>query len=295
MKSAIITKHLTADGAAHLVIRGPGGIGKTSVALAVFHHPEVDTLFRQERYFVHCEAAETAPLLLAAIASSLDLDLSQGDALKLVVGELKAKSAPVLLVLDNAETCWHSPHRAHIRTILQHISAIRHVTLMLTMRGTELPNVTSWNSLEALESLTIEAAGETFLAIAHEQQADHALDELLGEVDRIPLAVTLLARISQASNDSPADLRKAWLHEHTELLKLGSVREDNLEVSIKLSLDSQPMKESSSALRFLSIISYLPDGVPIANISELTSLRPNGLRDAAHTLKRLSLAHDCDA
>src|ERR1700761_2919486 len=258
----LITKQLTSNGAAHLVIRGPGGIGKTSVALAVFHHPSIDTLFRQGRYFVHCEAAETGPLLLTAIASSFDVNLSRGDALKLVVGELKAKSTPILLVLDNAETCWHSPHRAHIRTILQHISAIRHVTLMLTMRGTELPNVASWNSLEPLESLTIEAARETFLAIAREQQADHALDQLLGEVDRIPLAVTLLARISQASNDSPADLRKAWLHEHTELLKLGSIREDNLEVSIKLSLDWQPMKDSVLAFRLLSIISYLPDGVP---------------------------------
>ena len=288
----LVTQQVSAKRAAHLVIRGPGGIGKTSVALAVFHHHSIDTLFREERYFVRCEAAETASLLLVAIASSLDVDLSQGNALKLVIGALNARSSPILLLLDNAETCWYSSHREHIRTILQHISAMRHVTLMITMRGTELPNVAPWNSLEPLERLSVEAARETFLAIAREQQPDHPLDRLLEEVDRIPLAVTLLARISQTSNDNPTDLRKAWLCEHTELLKLGSVREDNLEVSIKLSLESQPMKESSLALRLLSIISYLPDGVPIADVSELTSLQPNGLRDAAHTLKRLSLAHD---
>src|ERR1700761_3890295 len=39
-------------------------------------------------------------------------------------------------------------------------------------------------------------------------------------------------------------------------------------------------------------MSYLPDGVPAANMKELTCLEPSGLRDAAHTLKRLSLAHD---
>src|SRR6201996_7570694 len=288
----LVTQQLSAEREAHLVIRGPGGIGKTSVALAVFHHHSMDILFRQERYFVRCEAAETASLLLVAIASSLDVDLSQGNALKLVIGALNARSSPILLLLDNAETCWYSSHREHIRTILQHISAMRHITLIMTMRGTELPNVASWNTLEPLQSLTLEAARETFLAIAREQQAGHALDQLLGEVDCIPLAVALLARISQASNDNPTDLRKAWLREHTELLKLGSIREDNLEVSIKLSLESQPMKESPLALRLLGIISYLPDGAPTTNMCELTEFQPNALRDAAHTLKRLSLAYD---
>ena len=281
----LITEQLIANGAAHLVIQGPGGIGKTSVALAVFNHPSVNTFFSQERYFIRCEAAETALLLLTAIASSLDVDLSKGDALKLVIGALNARSSPILLVLDNAETCWYSSQRDDIRMILQHVSAIHHVTLMLTMRGTELPNVVSWNLLETLKSLSGEAAREAFLAIAGKQELDHSLDQLLDDVDRIPLAVTLLARISQTSKDSPSDLRKAWLREHTQLLKLGSIRKDNLEVSIKLSLDSQPMKESSLALRLLSIVSYLPDGIPTANMIGLTSLQADGLRDAAHTLK----------
>src|ERR1700761_4637850 len=78
----LITQQLNANGAAHLVVQGPGGIGKTSVALAVFHHSAIDALFGQERYFVPCEAAETVLLLLAAIASSIEVGLSQGDALK---------------------------------------------------------------------------------------------------------------------------------------------------------------------------------------------------------------------
>src|SRR3984885_12666630 len=71
---------------ARLVIGGPGGIGKTSVALAIFHSPELDGTFPPtRRFFVPCHSVTTASTLILAIASSLGVKTSQGDALALVM------------------------------------------------------------------------------------------------------------------------------------------------------------------------------------------------------------------
>ena len=137
------SKLLSGTGA-RLVIGGSGGIGKTSVALAIFHSPELDgDIPRTSRFFVPCQSVTTASTFLSTIASSLGVEISQGDALSLVVARLKAGDRPSLQVLDNAESFWFDYEiQSHARTILRHICSVRTVTLLLTIRGTESPNVT---------------------------------------------------------------------------------------------------------------------------------------------------------
>jgi hypothetical protein len=82
----IIVDHLNlGDRGARLAIRGYGGIGKTSVALAVCHHPKVQAAFERRRFFVECDTAETPTLLLQEIGSCLQIDLSQGNAIDLII------------------------------------------------------------------------------------------------------------------------------------------------------------------------------------------------------------------
>ena len=118
------------------VIGGPGGIGKTSIALAVFHSPELDGYIpRTRRFFVPCQSATTASTFLSAIASSLRVGISQGDALSLVVQWLKAGDRPLMLVLDNAESFWFDYEiQSHARTILRHICNVHTVTGPVTLR-----------------------------------------------------------------------------------------------------------------------------------------------------------------
>jgi hypothetical protein len=61
---------------------------------------------RTRRFFVPCQSVTTASTFLSAIASSLGVKISQGDALSLVMEKLKAESTPLMLVLDNAESFW---------------------------------------------------------------------------------------------------------------------------------------------------------------------------------------------
>ena len=278
---------------ARLVIGGPGGIGKTSVALAVLHSPELDGYIpRTRRFFVPCQSITTASTFVSAIASSLGLKISQGDALSLVIQKLKAESAPLMLVLDNAESFWFDYEiQPHSRTILRHICSVHTVTLLLTIRGTERPNVTAWDPLPLLGPLSPPHARQAFLAIATDLVADASLDHLLKMVDYVPLAVSLLARRCQIMGESATTLCDQWEKQHTELLKLGGREpDDNIDISIKLSLDSPLMQSNHDALRLLSVVSYLPAGISDEACSSM-SLSDVQLSAAEFILRRLSLTY----
>jgi predicted ATPase len=227
-----------------LVIRGYGGIGKTSVALAVCHDVAVRKLFGENRFFVECETAETPALLLQEIASRLGIDLSQGDAHALVVKGLNIMSItqPLLLVLDNAETFLYSTH-AHakeIDTILSEISSMVNVTLILTKRGPEQPLAVQWDSLQELDVLSLEAARQIFHSIRSATVTNHdlaRLDKLLDAVDYVPLAVRLLAQVAQSGNESLEQLHKRWSGRKTDLLRLRG-RPDHRETSVDAQLRS---------------------------------------------------------
>ncbi|EJD39973.1 TPR-like protein [Auricularia subglabra TFB-10046 SS5] len=49
---------IVAPTAGHLVILGGPGMGKTTLALSVLHHPDVISRFQSRRYFVPCDASE---------------------------------------------------------------------------------------------------------------------------------------------------------------------------------------------------------------------------------------------
>jgi hypothetical protein len=289
---AVRSKALSGAGA-RLVIGGPGGIGKTSVALAIFHSTELDTCIpHTKRFFIPCQSVTTASTFLSAIASSLDVDITKGDALKLVLNKLRAEKIPLMLILDNAESFWFDYGiQPRARVILRHICSIGTVTLLLTIRGTEQPNVTAWDPLPLLGPLALPHARDAFLKIATDLEPDASLDNLLKMVDCVPLAVSLLARRCQIMGESAASLCSRWEREHMELLKLGGGEaDDNIDISIKLSLDSPLMRGNGNTLRLLSVISHFPTGISNEACGSM-SLAEVELSTAEFLLRRLSLSY----
>ena len=251
----IIRSKILSGAGAWLVIGGPGGIGKTSVALAIFH--STACIPHTKRFFIPCRPVTPTLTFLSAIASSLDVDITHGDPLKLVINTLQAEKIPLMLVFDNAESFWFDYKiQPRARTIPRYICSIRTITLLLTSRGTERPNVTLWDPFPLLGPLTLPYAREAFLQIATDLEPDVSLDNLLKMVDCVPLALSLLARRCQIMGESAASLCSRWEREHIELLKLGGIEaDDNIDISIKLSLDSPLMIGNGDALRLLSIVS----------------------------------------
>ncbi|KZV95305.1 hypothetical protein EXIGLDRAFT_707454 [Exidia glandulosa HHB12029] len=100
---------LDSDPPAYVAILGGPGMGKTSLARAILHHPTLTTRFGPKRYFVACDAADSRMTLLSLLSSAFGIATSSGNAakraLKLVL------RGPSLLVLDNFESAWESPEQ----------------------------------------------------------------------------------------------------------------------------------------------------------------------------------------
>ncbi|KAF7334985.1 ATPase-AAA-core domain-containing protein [Mycena venus] len=115
--------------APRIAILGTGGMGKTSLARAVLHHPETTAKYTQHRYFVACDSATSKVELAALIGAHLGLKPSKdltGAVVKFFV------TAPLsLLILDNLETVWEPMECRHdIEEFLSLLTDVQHIALV---------------------------------------------------------------------------------------------------------------------------------------------------------------------
>jgi hypothetical protein len=82
-----------------ITILGAGGMGKTSLARAVMHHPEMMSRYEDHRLFVPCDTVLT--IVQLAALSGAHLGLIPGNDLTRPVLCFYASSPPTLLILDN--------------------------------------------------------------------------------------------------------------------------------------------------------------------------------------------------
>ncbi|KAJ7691383.1 hypothetical protein B0H14DRAFT_3664450 [Mycena olivaceomarginata] len=97
-------------GTPRTAILGAGGMGKTSLARAVLHHPEITARYVQNRFFVTCNSATTKVELANLIGSHLGL--KPGKDLTQAVLHHFSNNPPSLLILDELETLWE-PASSH--------------------------------------------------------------------------------------------------------------------------------------------------------------------------------------
>ncbi|KAJ7098199.1 hypothetical protein C8R43DRAFT_1114853 [Mycena crocata] len=92
------------QGTPRVAILGTGGIGKTTLARAVLHHPQMTMHYAHHRFFVDCNSSSTRVELAAQIGSHLGLRPGK-DLTRPVVHYFSTNPASVL-ILDNLETLW---------------------------------------------------------------------------------------------------------------------------------------------------------------------------------------------
>ncbi|KAF7330017.1 AAA domain-containing protein [Mycena kentingensis (nom. inval.)] len=243
---------------ARIAILGPGGVGKSSLALAALYDARVVHRFGSGRHFVSCEAGD----IVSALGNHLGVALAKGrSAVDVVLGWLE-KGGQCVLVLDNVETAWEpSESRQGVEDLLSRLSGLPNLHLIITLRGEERPAKVSWTRpfLRPLQPLSDDAARQTFLDITDVPTSElPQVNTLLRLTDNLPLAITLLA--SLASFEGVPSVLERWESERISLLTEGTDKSSNLLTSIELSISSPRLRAIPEALLLLRILAVLPDG-----------------------------------
>ncbi|KAJ6488726.1 hypothetical protein DFH09DRAFT_1455546, partial [Mycena vulgaris] len=250
-----------------IAILGGGGMGKTSLARAVIHHPEISSRYEQSRVFVACDTIFTSVQLAALIGEHLGL--KPGKDLTGAVISHFSSALPSLLVLDNLETIWEpTESRGEVEKFLSLLTDVDHLAMVITMRGAERPANVRWTHpfLEPLRPLTQDAARKTFIDIADEGHSTEDIDKILHLTDNMPLAIDLIAHLVDYEGFSSVFAR--WETEKTSLLSNGYDKGSNLDSSISLSLESPRLKSLPNSRDLLSLLSILPDGLSDVELSQ---------------------------
>jgi hypothetical protein len=249
-------------------ILGPGGMGKTSVSLAVSELPLIIVI--KERFpggnivWVPCIEATSATLLLEIL--HIQLQVVPGDqqvTLEKIISELDTVKQSRLIVVDNFETPWNG-NQKQVGDILRRLAMLSHIAILTTMRGRCPP----CNKAIKWESMYIESTDEAAcLRIYHDINPDSENDpdvaRLLTALGRMPFAVTLMANLGVESQSSAKDLLDAWSESGPDILS--NDPEQSMNRSIGLSVESDFVKRNPNAI-LLAILSLLPAGTTKENL-----------------------------
>ncbi|KAJ7592513.1 P-loop containing nucleoside triphosphate hydrolase protein, partial [Mycena floridula] len=254
---------------ARICILGLGGIGKTELVLAVANDPEIKQYYSEENLFwVSCVPASSPDLLLNSLCKALGVPQDSNNILHDILTHLRS-SPRVLLLLDNFETPWNANEaRSDVARILQDIEGIPHVALLVTMRGSHAPcEGITWTERKA-EALAPDASRQLFTQIDNKADEDPDLPQLLDLLCHMPLAITLMARHGKQMCCTTHQLLDSFNRTGIAMLgsQHGSDRQNSITISIKMSVQGDPMKREPDALNLLAIVAMPPAGASFGSL-----------------------------
>jgi tetratricopeptide (TPR) repeat protein len=264
-----IAQLLLQEKTSRVCILGPGGMGKTSVSLAVVESPLIKERFPGGNcVWVPCIEATSATLLLEILYTQLQVPGDKQITLEKIISELDTLKQPRLILLDNFETLWNAPGgtQKQVSDILRKLAMLSHVAILLTMRGTYSPcDAIEWQSY-TIQPTDEAACRRIFHDINPNSKNDPDVDRLLAVLGHMPFPVTLMANLGKRGKSTANELLETWYTSGTDMLSVTNSPEKSMNRSISLSVDSEFVKQDPDALLLLAILSLLPAGTTKQNL-----------------------------
>ena len=284
-----IAQLLVREETSRVCILGPGGMGKTSVSLAVVELPLIKERFPEENIiWMPCIEATSATLLLEILSIQLQVPGDKQVTLEKIISELHTLKHPRLIVVDNFETPWNG-NQKQVGDILRRLAMLPHIAILVTMRGRHPPcdGAIKWQS-KNIESTDEAACLHIYHDIYPDSKNDPNVSRLLTALGRMPFAVTLMAKLGLESQSSAKELLDAWTESGPDLLS--NHPDQSMNRSIRLSVESHLVQRNPSAILLLGILSLLPAGTTKENLHWWASeLKMSMILTAIATLSQTAL------
>ncbi|KAH7922666.1 hypothetical protein BV22DRAFT_1048747 [Leucogyrophana mollusca] len=253
----------------HVVLVGPGGIGKSSIAKAILNEDSIIAEFQGRRFFVRFDNVDASQItfdtFIGHIADVLGVKSARLSAIRTYLA-----ASNVLIVLDNAETFQDAVSGSdRIAEAIDELGALPSVRIILTTRNRRV-STNLYRIVIDVPALDPVAAREMFTRIYRTDGSPAMIDKLLSALDFHPLSINLLAHVAAENQWALDRLRSEWEKKQTDLLEVGGGKLQSLSVTIELSLASSSIKQlGNDARHVMQVAAFLPQGINEKNLEHL--------------------------